>query len=79
MLKEFQLPNPKGQVLVQWGESKPVYYGRVGKDATAQEVMDYAVAAVEKCGKGLEAKSAIFKDGNWIVKSADFDWSAWEV
>lgn len=78
MLKEFKLPNPKGQVLVQWGNSDPVYYGRVGKDVTAGEVMDYAMKAVEKCGKSLQAKSAIFTNGNWIVKSTDFDWSAWE-
>lgn len=74
MLKEFKVSRQTGQVFVQWGDSTPVRYGRVNMDATVQDVMDYAVAAVEKCGKYLEVKSAILKDGNWIVKSADFTW-----
>lgn len=65
-------------IFIQWENSTPILFGQVVYDMTIEEVMDYAMKAVEKCGKSLQAKSAIFTNGNWIVKSTDFDWSAWE-
>lgn len=65
-------------IFIQWENSTPILFGQVVYDMTIEEVMDYAMKAVEKCGKSLQAKSAIFTDGNWTVKAVDFNWSAWE-